>query len=83
MNKLILYASIILALFSIIAVETGWIAAEVGRQPWTIYNILLTKDAANLNPSVVPVAITFQIIYIILFFSTLWAIKKYFIDRLE
>ncbi|BBL45303.1 cytochrome ubiquinol oxidase subunit I [Nanobdella aerobiophila] len=83
LNKLILYASIILALFSIIAVETGWIAAEVGRQPWTIYNILLTKDAANLNPSVVPVAITFQIIYIILFFSTLWAIKKYFIDRLE
>lgn len=28
-----------------IAIQFGWISAEVGRQPWIVYNLLLTKDA--------------------------------------
>ena len=35
-----------------IANEIGWVAAEVGRQPWTVYHVLLTADAAS---KVVPV----------------------------
>jgi len=39
-------------LFSIplpyIANETGWIAAEVGRQPWAVYKVLKTADAASV-----------------------------------
>ena len=35
-----------------IANEIGWVAAEVGRQPWTVYHVLLTEDAAS---KVVPV----------------------------
>lgn len=27
-----------------IAIQFGWISAEVGRQPWIVYNLLLTKD---------------------------------------
>lgn len=30
-----------------VAVLTGWIAAEVGRQPWVIYGVLRTKDAVS------------------------------------
>jgi len=30
-----------------ISTEIGWVAAEVGRQPWTVYNVLLTADAAS------------------------------------
>lgn len=30
-----------------ISTEIGWVAAEVGRQPWTVYNVLLTSDAAS------------------------------------
>ena len=38
-------------LFSIplpyIAMEAGWVVAEVGRQPWIVYGILKTADAAS------------------------------------
>ncbi|NPC97241.1 cytochrome ubiquinol oxidase subunit I [Nocardioides sp. zg-DK7169] len=35
---------------AIVAMEAGWIATEVGRQPWVVYNILRTSDAAGDNP---------------------------------
>lgn len=36
---------------AVIAVEAGWIATEVGRQPWTVYGILRTADAAGDHSS--------------------------------
>jgi cytochrome d ubiquinol oxidase subunit I len=35
---------------AILALESGWVATEVGRQPWTVYGILRTVDAAGDNP---------------------------------
>ena len=32
----------------LLANEFGWIAAEVGRQPWAVYRILRTSDAASV-----------------------------------
>lgn len=33
-----------------IALEAGWTVTEVGRQPWIIYKIMKTKDAATVMP---------------------------------
>ena len=33
--------------FPYIATTAGWMTAELGRQPWVIYGILRTKDAAS------------------------------------
>ena len=30
-----------------IAIELGWVLAEVGRQPWIVYGLLKTSDAAS------------------------------------
>jgi cytochrome d ubiquinol oxidase subunit I len=30
-----------------IAIETGWVLAEVGRQPWIVYGIMKTSDAVS------------------------------------
>jgi cytochrome d ubiquinol oxidase subunit I len=52
-----------------IAHETGWISAEVGRQPWIIYGLMKTSNAASV---VVPAnhilfsLIMFAIIYLLL-----------------
>jgi cytochrome bd ubiquinol oxidase subunit I len=35
----------------VVACELGWTAAEVGRQPWVVYNLLRTKDAVSLTVS--------------------------------
>ena len=32
---------------AIIAMETGWITTEVGRQPWIVHNVLRTEDAVT------------------------------------
>ena len=30
-----------------IAIELGWIVAEVGRQPWIVYGLMKTSDAVS------------------------------------
>jgi cytochrome d ubiquinol oxidase subunit I len=34
---------------AVLAMEAGWIATEVGRQPWVVYGVLRTPDAAGSN----------------------------------
>jgi cytochrome d ubiquinol oxidase subunit I len=51
------------------ACELGWIAAEVGRQPWAVYHVLRTADAFSndLSAGVVLFSILlFSVIYILL-----------------
>jgi len=35
---------------AVVALESGWVATEVGRQPWVVYDVLRTADAAGDNP---------------------------------
>lgn len=35
---------------AVVAVESGWIATEVGRQPWVVYGIMRTSEAAGDYP---------------------------------
>jgi cytochrome bd ubiquinol oxidase subunit I len=63
-----------LLLFSIplpfISNELGWMSAEIGRQPWAVYKVLKTADAASV---VVPAGqilfslVMFSVIYLLLF----------------
>lgn len=34
---------------AIIALEAGWVATEVGRQPWVVYGVMRTSEAAGSN----------------------------------
>jgi cytochrome d ubiquinol oxidase subunit I len=47
-NKLYLFILPFLMPLPHIAHETGWIAAEVGRQPWIIYKLMKTADAVSV-----------------------------------
>ncbi|MCB9730280.1 MAG: cytochrome ubiquinol oxidase subunit I [Deltaproteobacteria bacterium] len=47
-----------------LALEAGWVVTEVGRQPWTIYGILRTRDAVTaVAPLWIPF-VTFTLVYI-------------------
>ncbi|OQX99268.1 MAG: cytochrome ubiquinol oxidase subunit I [Bacteroidetes bacterium 4572_128] len=46
-NKWILYTSIWTVPLAYIASETGWIVAEVGRQPWVIQDLMTTSMAVS------------------------------------
>jgi cytochrome d ubiquinol oxidase subunit I len=50
--------------------QLGWIAAEVGRQPWIVYNLLKTGDAVSRGLDASHVAgsiVMFGVIYVLLF----------------
>jgi cytochrome bd ubiquinol oxidase subunit I len=34
-------------LAAVVALESGWIVTEVGRQPWIVYKVMRTKDAVT------------------------------------
>ena len=40
--------------FTYIANIAGWMTAEAGRQPWVVYGLLRTEDAASPAESVRP-----------------------------
>jgi cytochrome d ubiquinol oxidase subunit I len=63
---------IVLAPLTLVAMEVGWIAAEVGRQPWAVYHVLKTADAVS---KVVPAwQIVFSLIMFTLVYSLLFVI---------
>ncbi len=63
----------------IVANEVGWMAAEVGRQPWIVYNILKTKDAVSISVSANEILfsiLTFATLYAVLFVAWLYLLKR-------
>jgi cytochrome d ubiquinol oxidase subunit I len=53
----------------LIACQLGWITAEVGRQPWIVYRLLKTADAASPTvsaPEILVSMILFGVIYLAL-----------------
>jgi len=63
----------------IITCQLGWITTEVGRQPWVVYNVLRTADAASVNVGKGELLVSlglFSLIYlIILVFYTVLMVK--------
>ena len=52
-----------------VAIQLGWISAEVGRQPWIVYNVMRTKDAVSTIVSsgeIIFSIIMFGLIYLLL-----------------
>lgn len=67
-------------LFPMLAIQFGWATAEVGRQPWIVYDLLRTKDAISYAVSAPELLITivlFIIVYLVIFVTWLKAIKRY------
>jgi cytochrome d ubiquinol oxidase subunit I len=40
-----LRATAVSGVLAVVALEAGWVVTEVGRQPWTVVGLLLTRDA--------------------------------------
>lgn len=63
----------------LIACQLGWIAAEVGRQPWIVYHLMKTKDAISVTVGAGEILfsiILFALIYILLISTLLYLMNK-------
>jgi cytochrome d ubiquinol oxidase subunit I len=45
--RLFLRVAAVCGVLAMMAMESGWIVTEVGRQPWVVYEILRTEDAVT------------------------------------
>jgi cytochrome d ubiquinol oxidase subunit I len=49
-----------------LATESGWMATELGRQPWVISGVMKTADAVTPMPGLVVPFVTFTLLYCVL-----------------
>ncbi|MCV7056608.1 cytochrome ubiquinol oxidase subunit I [Mycolicibacterium gilvum] len=63
-NRWFLRVSVLTGPLAIVAVESGWIATEVGRQPWTVWQVLRTVDAASQSSGLWWSYITVLVVYL-------------------
>ncbi|MBU8912120.1 MAG: cytochrome ubiquinol oxidase subunit I, partial [Desulfobacterales bacterium] len=64
LKKWLLPIGLISGFLGLIAQESGWVVAEVGRQPWAIYGLLPVK-AATTNLSASNIQITFFMFFVV------------------
>lgn len=78
-KKWLLKLAIIMTPVPWIAVEMGWIVAEYGRQPWTVYGILPTHlSVSHLTvQTVIWSLVGFVVFYAVLFAIEVYLMKKY------
>jgi cytochrome d ubiquinol oxidase subunit I len=62
-----------------IANQTGWFAAEMGRQPWVVYGLLRTSDA--LSKTVTANQVVFSLIMFTLVYTLLLVLFLYLLNK--
>ena len=78
-SRRILFASQFLSPVGFIALLTGWITAEMGRQPWAVYGLIRTADAVSAV-STHDVLIGFALI-IVVYVIIFGGFYFYFLDK--
>jgi cytochrome d ubiquinol oxidase subunit I len=59
-----------------LAVEFGWIVTEVGRQPWTIWEVVRTEDAVTTASGLGVTFTGFTLGYVLLSALTIWLLRR-------
>lgn len=81
-NKWFLRLAVLALPLPFVANELGWIAAEMGRQPWVVYGVLRTSDAVSTSVPTGQVLLTgilFVLIYAVLFAGWIHALRTIYL----
>ena len=61
---------------SVVALIAGWVTTEVGRQPWVVYRVMLTRQAVT-GASGIPVGYaTLVAVYLALAIAVGWILRR-------
>ena len=61
---------------SVVCMEAGWVVAEVGRQPWIVYNRMKVEDAATENTGVWITFVAVVVLYLALAVTTILVLRS-------
>ncbi len=62
-----LWLALVMGPAGLIAILSGWITTEMGRQPWVVYGVMRTKDAVS-NHSVLALSATLAL-FVVMYFA--------------
>src|SRR6202011_133708 len=79
-NRLLLWATFLSFPLPFISILSGWVTAEVGRQPWVVYGVLRTADA--LTPFLTARTVEISLAVYCVVYSFVFAFGTYYIYRL-
>jgi cytochrome d ubiquinol oxidase subunit I len=71
-----LRAAAVSGLAAVAALEGGWVATEVGRQPWIVYEIQLTRDAVSTAPGLRYGFYAVVFVYVVLTVMTVYVLRR-------
>jgi cytochrome d ubiquinol oxidase subunit I len=63
-------------ILSVLALEAGWVVAEVGRQPWIVYGILRTRDAVSTAPGLRYGLYSLVVVYAVLTVAAAYVLRR-------
>lgn len=78
-SRKLLWIMVFSVIFPQVALQAGWFSAEMGRQPWVVYNILRTSRGVSTNISAGQVGFSifvFFMINLLLFFLFLFLLDR-------
>jgi cytochrome d ubiquinol oxidase subunit I len=61
---------------SVLALESGWVVTEVGRQPWIVYGVQRTAQAVNPAPGLVFGFVLVAAVYAALTVATVYVLRR-------
>jgi cytochrome bd ubiquinol oxidase subunit I len=71
-----LRAAVVAGPAAFVAIETGWMVTEVGRQPWIVQGVMRTADAVTTRPGIgIHLAATISI-YVLLAVACSWLLLQ-------
>lgn len=62
-SRWLLRAIAVSGVAAVVSLEAGWVTTEVGRQPWTVVGLLLTRDAVQTSGNLWPLFAGAVVIY--------------------
>ena len=63
-----------------LAIETGWVVTESGRQPWIIYGVMRTREAVTPMPGLVVPFVIFTAVYLFLALIVALLLRRQFLE---
>ncbi|MCE3254844.1 MAG: cydA [Rickettsiaceae bacterium] len=63
-----------------IAIIAGWFVTEIGRQPYTVYNII--KTAESVSPSIIGAQVAWSLLAFVVMYSFIFGAATYYILKL-
>jgi len=82
-RKWLLSAIVAAGPLGFLALETGWVVTEMGRQPWIIYGVMRTSEAVTPMHGLVVPFVVFTAIYIFLASVVALLMRRQFLESVQ